>query len=667
MRALCLASLVAILALAPAAHAQRIDLISDGAGEEEAFFDGASDDGSRVIFSTEDPLAPSDTDAALDLYAREPNGALTHLTDGMSQADGNFEVAAASISKDGARVLFTTAEPLLASDTDTAHDVYEAGPGGLRHVSDDPTGADDNEAAIPAAGPFDGARAFFMTVESLTPDDTDTQFDVYESGAAGGLTLVSDDDAPGTDPNLPAMIGGVSDDGSRVFVRTSESFAAADTDVAADIYGRGPGGLTLLSDGVGLDSHVDVEFVTAPGDGARLFFSTGARLALSDEDDAEDVYAHTSPGGLVHVSDGAGPDAEIPVGFVQTSDDGTRAFFQTTESLLATDTDDAFDAYGRGPEGLSHPSDGLVDPDPNTGSFLRGVSSDGSRVFFQTADPLLPGDDDVSFDVYERGPAGVLALVSDDAGELDAGSESFFSHASRDGGRVTFETEERLAVGDTDDVVDVYQRTPGGALVHLTDSPSGTDAEESTFVADGSSDGRRLFFATNESMVAADVDDEQDIYAATLPPDPLPGGPGPEQPPSGGGTPPPGRPPPDTTRPALSRVRLARTRFAGRTELRFRLSEPATVRLRIERALPGRRVGRSCRAPSRRNRGRRRCTRYAVAGRRTIRARAGTNAVPLRADRPGAYRLTLTAVDAAGNVSRRARLPFTVVAGKRRR
>ena len=101
-----------------------------------------------------------------------------------------------------------------------------------------------------------------------------------------------------------------------------------------------------------------------------------------------------------------------------------------------------------------------------------------------------------------------------------------------------------------------------------------------------------------------------------------------------------------------------RRRLRRGTTIRYSLSEPATAYLRIERALPGRRVGRRCRAPSRRLRSRRRCTRYRRAGTLVRSARTGRNATPFsgrirrRALRPGRYRLVVTAIDGARNRSR---------------
>jgi hypothetical protein len=109
------------------------------------------------------------------------------------------------------------------------------------------------------------------------------------------------------------------------------------------------------------------------------------------------------------------------------------------------------------------------------------------------------------------------------------------------------------------------------------------------------------------------------------------------------------------------------------TTFRFTLSEASKVRLAVAQKLAGRRAGKSCRKPTKRSHGKR-CTRLVKRGTLTRNATAGPNSVKFsgrigrRALKPGRYRVTIIATDAAGNASKPAALSFRIVpAAKKRR
>lgn len=119
--------------------------------------------------------------------------------------------------------------------------------------------------------------------------------------------------------------------------------------------------------------------------------------------------------------------------------------------------------------------------------------------------------------------------------------------------------------------------------------------------------------------------------------------------------------------PRAFRTRRRGSRRPG-TTVRFRVSEPATVRLTVQRAAPGRRVGARCVRPTRANRSRARCTRYTTARGALLRhAPSGTNRIVWsgrlggRSLAPGSYRLVLVATDAEGNASAPRRASFRIL------
>ena len=119
-----------------------------------------------------------------------------------------------------------------------------------------------------------------------------------------------------------------------------------------------------------------------------------------------------------------------------------------------------------------------------------------------------------------------------------------------------------------------------------------------------------------------------------------------------------------------ARATLARRRsLPVGTTFSLALNETAKLTLTFTRTLPGRLVKRRCVATSRRNRKRPRCTRTVVAGQLAFSAHAGLNRIAFSGSlsrrarlRPGAYTVTIVAVNAAGQSSSPRRLRFTIVA-----
>jgi hypothetical protein len=121
-----------------------------------------------------------------------------------------------------------------------------------------------------------------------------------------------------------------------------------------------------------------------------------------------------------------------------------------------------------------------------------------------------------------------------------------------------------------------------------------------------------------------------------------------------------------------SKGSLARKRKVKRgTTFRYSLSEAAKVTITIERKLTGRRVKRKgkrvCAKPTRKNRKKRKCTRYKRAGRLIADKQAGRQSTPFsgrfkgKALRRGRYRARIVAVDPQGARSAERRLSFRIV------
>ena len=108
----------------------------------------------------------ADTDGRADIYGRTA-GATALISTGPDGGNGAFEARFGDATQDGSRVLFTTAESLVAADTDGRADVYGRGAGGTTLISIGPDGGNGPfDAGFPSLS-ADGSSAFFATAESL--------------------------------------------------------------------------------------------------------------------------------------------------------------------------------------------------------------------------------------------------------------------------------------------------------------------------------------------------------------------------------------------------------------------------------------------------------------------------------------------------------------------
>jgi hypothetical protein len=200
-------------------------------------------------------------------------------------------------------------------------------------------------------------------------------------------------------------------------------------------------------------------------------------------------------------------DAEFRV----VSDGGTRVLFETAESLVSSDTDSALDVYERSGGTTTLLSTGPTGGNGSTDSMFQGASADASRIVFGTTEAMVASDTDGMFDLYER-TGGTTTLVSTGPSGGNGAFEAFFSAISTDGSRIIFETQEQLS-SDTDTMPDVYERA-GGVTTRLSTGTGGGNGEFVAVFLAASDDGSRVFFNTAEALAGTDTDTASDVYVA---------------------------------------------------------------------------------------------------------------------------------------------------------
>jgi hypothetical protein len=381
-----------------------------GSGGTEPGLAGTSADGTRVLFETDENNvgAATDADGATDVYQAK-DGVITLLTGNGAATPAEFSGASA----DGTRVFFETDENNVggATDADGATDVYQAKDGVVTLL----TGNGVNTSAFYDGASADGTRVFFETPENNVggATDTDAATDIYQA-TGGAITLLT-----GNGAATPAVFDRVSADGTRLLFHTPENNVggATDADGANDIYQAIGGTITLLTVNTAADSG---GFQGASADATKVFFVTDENIAgTGDTDGLSDIYR--AEGGVITLLTGSNPAGSggVPVSSANPSDDGTRLFFDTDEDNVggATDTDGAQDVYeSQGGTITLLSGNGAADT-----AYFSGASADGTRVFFSTIENNVGGttDTDGALDVYQV-KGGAFTLLSGNGATLDA-------------------------------------------------------------------------------------------------------------------------------------------------------------------------------------------------------------------------------------------------------
>jgi hypothetical protein len=507
-----------------------------------ANFVGASGDGEIVFFTTTEKLIPGDTDNRQDIYERSYDEALDRyvtrlVSTGPTGGNHSYPVLFAGASADGTKAFFSTEEQLVGSDKDLSEDIYErnltaktttlVSAGDPSCLSSNCGNAEIDVSSSPGGVISSGGKVFFRSPEALDSSDGDAFLDIYVRDLAAGTTTLVSAGSPGCaglgcgEGNFPATFRGASADGGRAFFTTLEQLDSADMDTLLDIYRRdlGTSATVLVSGAAGAAcpaaTDCSASYGGVSGDGAHAYFETNERLVAADQDNSQDVYDWSTGGpALVSTGPDGGNGARVAT-FADASFDSTRVFFETDESLVAADQDSANDVYERSGGATSLITTGPAGGNGTSAASLSWISPDDSTatVLFATDEPLVSADEDEFQDVYARS-GGTVALRSLAAAGGNGPYNASFAGASNDGAHLFLVTDEPLVpTADTDTALDVYELTAGVASLVSTGPLAGKSSIPAGLPSGAvAADGSHAFFITEERVTEGDPDAENDVY-----------------------------------------------------------------------------------------------------------------------------------------------------------
>jgi len=326
-----------------------------GNGGEDASLWGIDRNGDRAVFRTTESLSSDDLDQEADFYLRDLAAGETELVTVGGICPGDLPAGQScvpsygAISPDGSQVYFETAERLSLEDTDSAQDVYAWSSGNLPTlISISATGGNGGQPARYAPAAANGKVPYFLTVEQLDPADKDGEQDVYRY-KEGTASLVSIGEGGRGNGTELASLDWASTEGApeRAVFSTGESLVAEDTDSSQDVYERAGGVTALISTGPkGSGEEFNASFGGAASDGSSIFFVTSQKLVTADTDKSADLYRRSAAGTALVSTGQINGNFEIPVSPQGVSDDGSKAFFVSSEPLTEGDNDAEADVYG---------------------------------------------------------------------------------------------------------------------------------------------------------------------------------------------------------------------------------------------------------------------------------------------------------------------------------
>jgi hypothetical protein len=382
---------------------------------------GISADLTQTVLWSNQPLAGSASPAGANLYLRRGDGIIVPLTKiGALGLDPSAVLSGAS--HDFSRLFLTTTVKQLDEDPLLNGNIYEYSAGLLRLVTILPEAV---EEPAPAGGT--------LPQGVLPPVSADGRQVLFKAIGFPGLYLrsdgtksveVSQSQRTTPDPNPPAEAtsAGISADGSTVLFTSANELTddantgrsgGVSTDAGQDLYALDvtSGDLTDLSvDTEAADeaTGANVEAVLgASRDAAHVYFVATGKLAPGATSGQRNLYV-THAGTTDFIATDPVPGAHFYV-----TPDGRHAAFAS--AAPAPGYDNGAQAmvyrysYGAGTECASCRPGGEL-PTADASLADRALSDDGSRLFFQSADAILPLAQSTFANVFEYATGEVHLL-----------------------------------------------------------------------------------------------------------------------------------------------------------------------------------------------------------------------------------------------------------------
>jgi hypothetical protein len=340
-----------------------------------------------------------------------------------------------------------------------------------------------------------------------------------------------------TPPNLPpnfyrVTFAGATPDLDRVVFEANDALTPAAPAGTRSVYEWGGPSLRLVSllpggeaaPGSGTGDGSDDNFTDViSSDGSRIFWTADDEQLYVRENGTRTLKLNASRR-AISLGDGRAT-------LLATTPDGRKAFFTDPTALTDASNDNGglyeYDLPGEDLRSLTPVAGG----NPEVLGVL-GTGNDGSVVYFAAAAALAPGAQAGAANLYvaRAGAIKLIATLADgDSGDWTRSFEARTARVTPDGAHLAFLSVKSLTGYDNTDAVSgepdrelfVYDEqedlltcvscNPSGARpIGGSSIPIGTGSGYEPPILSG--DGRRVFFNSDDALVALDGNHQQDVY-----------------------------------------------------------------------------------------------------------------------------------------------------------
>ncbi|MEW5807531.1 MAG: hypothetical protein AB1756_09335 [Acidobacteriota bacterium] len=449
-----------------------------------------SDDGSRVVFSSDADLTGGNPDGSEEIFVINADG--TDLRQLTSAATGDS--SAPSISGNGLKVVFHSSSDLTGGNADGSDELFIINwdGTGLKQLTNSKISLlEDGNSQYPSIDD-NGTLIVFHSNQYSGFQNLDANYEIWKIKPDGtGLTALTSS-AVEYGSFLPSLSG----DASRVVFIALADLTSGNPDENPEVF-------TIKTDKTALTRHTDTIWgftgrAALSADGRKVAFTSSGDLTGGNGDLNTELFIVDGNGSnLKQLTSTTLGDA----GKTSITGDGGRISLNSSSNYTGSNSDLNDEIFVMDSDGtnITQLTNTLLSTNENP-----RISRNGSKIVFQSDGNMTGNNPDNSIEIFAVDPdgSGLLQLTSAATGSSENPS------ISDDGTIIAFQSTSDLTGGNPEGNSEIFViRSDGSGLAQLTSSATGSSESPSL---NGS--GSEVAFSSSADLTGSNADGNGEIF-----------------------------------------------------------------------------------------------------------------------------------------------------------